>query len=287
MRFPKWSKPILGISIILVLALSPLVQAAFSDDPARIGEVVKSYLQLMEQRSAKPPDMAKIKASYGALAPLFAEADTVMPGLKADADNYLAQAEKATAKTPPLQGVEKSAQRAFVVLLRRSLSKVKSQGGDVEAALATLKAARALYGGIENTALRRGDYIGSQRIFQDRMLYALDFIETAVKAKNAKNIEAGMAEANGVVDRVYFLSVLYELDGIAANRGKDEVVVAEKQIEGILFFKIIKDSAKNAQAAALIEAQFAKPAADINLQLIKDNLKIAYPELAEEFKSKM
>ena len=35
-----------------------------------------------------------------------------------------------------------------------------------------------------------------------------------------------------MVDRVYFLSVLYEIEGLAANRGKDDAVVAEKQIEG-------------------------------------------------------
>ncbi len=106
------------------------------------------------------------------------------------------------------------------------------------------------------------------------------------KAKNAKNVEAGVAEVFGVIDRVYFLSVLYELEGIAANRGKDENVVAEKQVEGTLFFKIIKDSAKNAQAAAVVEAQFAKPPAEMNLQLMKDSLKIAYPEMSEESKSK-
>lgn len=279
-----------GAAVVLItifaLALSCVTAAGFGDDPARINGAVRAYLQLVEQRSAKEPDLAKIKDLYGALSPLFVEANAILPGLKADADNYLARAEKAAIKGPFLQGVEKSAQRAFVALLQRSLDKMESQGKNAEASLASLKAARALYGGIENTALRRGDYVGNQRLFQDRVLYVFDYLEGAVKARNAKNIAAGIGELLGLVDKVYFLSVLYELEGIAANRGKDENVVAEKQVEGTIFFKIIKDSAKSVQAAAAIEAEFAKSPAEMNLQSIKDYLRIAYPELAAEFKSK-
>jgi len=65
-----------------------------------------------------------------------------------------------------------------------------------------------------------------------------------------------MKEILDDVDKVYFLSVLYELDGIAANRGRDDAVAREKCIEGMLFFEIIKDSAANSGLGAAIEAEF-------------------------------
>lgn len=287
MKLFQGHRSAIGIAVVLTVALSCLTWAAFSDDPARIGEVVQSYLKLVEQRSAKPLDFPKIKELYAALSPLFLEAEAILPGLRQEADGYLARAEKAPVKLPLLQGVEKSAQRAFVALMERSLNKVKTQSNNTAAALASLKAAKALYGGIENTALRRGDYVGSQRLFQDRVLFAFTYLEDAVKAKNTKNIDAGIAEILGVVDKVYFLSVLYEIDGIGANRGKNEDVVAEKVVEGTVFFKIIKASAKNAQAVAAFEAELAKPPAEMNLQALKEYLKIAYPDLAAEFKAKM
>ena len=90
--------------------------------------------------------------------------------------------------------MEKSAQRAFVALLKRSLNKVKSQSNDVEAASGHSQ-------GRASPLRRHREHGAAARRLRrlpaalpDRALFAFNYLEDAVKAKNAKNIDAGIAE---------------------------------------------------------------------------------------------
>ena len=145
----------------LLLVLAPAAAwAGSTDEVAKIEGYVHAYLDLVTQRSAKSPDMGQIGKLYGSLVPLLQEADRLVPGLKAGADAYLAKAGTAAAKGPSLQGLEKTVQMAFVALLRKTLEIMESHRNKPEEALASLRLARASYGGLENTFKRRGGEFG-------------------------------------------------------------------------------------------------------------------------------
>ncbi len=273
--------------LTLLLVLVPAAAwAGSSDEVAKIEGYVHAYLDLVTQRSAKSPDLTKIQQLYDSLSPMLQEADRLVPGLKAGADAYLAKAETSAAKGPSLQGIEKTIQMAFVALLRGNLEIMESRRNKPEEALASLGLARALYGGLENTFKRRGVELGSINVLHDQMLYAFNFLEKEVKAKDAKDIAKGRQAVDDLLARVYVLSLLGELDGIAANRGKDENVVAEKQVEGQMFFRILRLIDPKIKSAALIEAELARPPAEMDIRLIKERLAAAYPQLAAEYREK-
>lgn len=279
----KIMRIVMASAFLLIFAAA--ARAGAADEAAKIEGYVHAYLDLVTERSAKSTDMGRVGKLYGSLAPLLQEADRVVPGLKAEADAYLAKAETAAGKSS-LQGVEKTVQMAFVVLLRSNLEIMESRRDKPAEALAGLDLARAYYGGLENTFKRRGGELGSVNVLHDQMVYAFGYLEKEVKAKHRTNIAKGWQAVDDLLVRVYLLSVLYELDGIAANRGKDENVVAEKQIEGQVFFRILRLIDPKMKSAAPIEAELAKPPAEIDIRLLKERLAAAYPKLAGEYRGK-
>lgn len=272
---------LLIILVAFILVFSSLSLAAPLDEKV-INDQVRAYLKLVELRAK--PEMEQIKNLYkGELSGLVANADRIVPGLKAETEQYLSLADLEQVKSPHLQGVEKSLQLAFVSLLRESLGQMEKDYKKPAQSLNSLKLVKAFYGGIENAVKRRGQYINTPNIFHDQIVYLFGYLEKEIKAGAKENITAGKKEINKIIDQVYFLSVLYELEGIAANRGKDEVLVREKQTEGKIFFRMIRNSSKDAKSGAAIAAEFTKPGQDMDLVFIKENLRLAFPEFSEEF----
>ena len=270
--------------IVALLLLCPVVVSAATVD--QVNDQVKVYLQFIELRKPANPNMAQIRSLYNEkLVVVIKAAAKLAPGLKAEVDQYLLLAEKNQVKLPYLQGVEKSMQFAFAQLMNQQLNLAEKNYKD-KTALNTCKLAKAYYGGIDSTSIRRGEFVGSPNLFSDQFKYAFGVMEKAIAEKDQKTVTIAKNQIMILTTKVYFLGVLYELEGLAANRGKNENVVQEKMVEGKTFFKIIKSTAKDAKAATVIETEFNKPGADLNIAVVKENLQIAYPELSVEFKGK-
>lgn len=256
------------IPCLAVLALL-CACAKKTEDTSKIANQINQYLQLIEAKQNPESGMALIKKHYAAVSDLLQQA-----GLKAQADRYLKQAEESQVAAPPLQGVDKTIQQALVILLHRELDQVLHNPHDSGNAVAN---AYALYGGLRSIAERRGNYFGSDRLFAD-------WIEDSFKKlKGGTNPQEAVQSVYDAIDDVYFLSVLYELEGIAANRGVNEIIVQEKQIEGLLFYEIIRPSAKNSTANETVRSELAKDGNEMDLDLIKQNLKLAFPEKSARY----
>ena len=163
----------------------------------------------MELRKASSPDMGVIeKLYYDNLVSLVGAADGIVPGLKHDTAQYLTDAKNNPVKSPLLQGVEKNIQLAFVSLMNQYFVQIEKDYRNKNKASAKLKLAKALYGGIESTAKRRGDYIKSQNVFHDRIMLAFDYLEKGTGSKDLAQVRAGIGGIKQAIDQVYFLSVL-------------------------------------------------------------------------------
>lgn len=270
--------------LVALLLLCPIIVSAATID--QVNGQVKAYLRFVELRKPANPNMGQIRELYNEkLVAVIKDATKLVPGLKVEVDQYLLQAEKNQVKLPYLQGVEKNMQFAFAQLMDQQLN-LAEKNFKTKTALNTCKLAKAYYGGIDSTAIRRGEFVGSPNLFSDQFKYAFEVMEKAIADKDQKTVTIAKNQIILLNTKVYFLGVLYELEGLAANRGKNENVVHEKMVEGKTFFKIIKNAAKDAKAAATIEAEFNKSGAELNITVVKENLQIAYPELSVEFKGK-
>lgn len=263
-------KPKLTTCLFIVTLLCACTKKA--EDTSKTDAQIDHYLQLIEAKQNPESGMDLIKKHYTAVSDLLQQA-----GLKAQADRYLKQAVESQIAAPPLQGVDKTIQQALVILIHRELDQVLHSPRDSGKAVAN---ACALYGGLRSTAERRGKYFGSDRLFTD-------WIEDSFKKlKDGTNPQEAVQSVYDAIDDIYFLSVLYELEGIAANRGVNEIIVQEKQIEGLLFYEIIHPSAKNSEASKAVRSELAKDGNEMELDLIKQNLKLAFPEKSARYQKK-
>jgi len=241
-----------------------------TENTSNIDAQINQYLCLTEARRSPNPKMDQIKEHYNALSDILTQA-----GLKNQADQYFAQAENSPLFTPPMQGVEKTFQQALVILIHEELEQVSGEDSAQH-----IDNAFALYGGLKSTAERRGQYFESDTLF------------TGIIEKSFKNLKKGSDRTGNTqkiyaaIDDVYFLSVLYELEGLAAKRGVDEIIVQEKQIEGSTFYEIIRSSAKDQAASETVRAEWAKGGNDLDIGLIKENMKIAFPEKSVHYQIK-
>jgi hypothetical protein len=245
---------------LLVLSALFVACAPKATDTSKIDKQISQYLSLIDARRNPEPQMDQIKALYNTLSEILIQAE-----LKDQADQYLEQATVAEHITPPLQGVEKIFQQALVTLIHNELDSAQITSANIEAA-------QALYNGLESTAERRGKYFGSDTVFTT-------LIDDSFKAlKHFNDHSDAIQTIYTAINDVYFLSVLYELEGIAAKRGVNDIVVHEKQIEGSIFYDIIRASAKDSDASEVVRTEFAKDGNDIDIDLVKENLKIAFPD---------
>lgn len=262
------------LSFLLVLTLCAACSKKAETTPG-FDKQIRQYLSLVEAKQNPTPDLNQIKSCYGALSDILTQA-----GLEAQADQYLAQAEQATdAKQmdPPLEGLDKTVQQAIVIVIHNALDLIPDSPKN---STEHIDAVDALYGGIKSTAERRGKYIGSETFFTDTLDACMK------KLRSGSDTSATIQQIKSTINDIYFLSVLYELEGITANRGVNEIVVQEKQTEGFLFYEIIHPSSKDNAVSEKVRAELAKNGNEIDIDSVKENLKLAFPEKSAQYKDK-
>jgi hypothetical protein len=132
-------------------------------------------------------------------------------------------------------------------------------------------------------------------------------LEKSINDKNDQMIVKITQEIRILTQKVYFLSVLFEINGIVENRGtkgsKSEIsaisgatmssvdassqdVLFDKKMAAKCYFNIIKDWSKDKKASDEIQLELNKEPNEINVDTIKENLKKSFPEFSEEFKDK-
>ena len=271
--------------VLFILALSLTGCNTASGDLAKVEKEAAAYTKLAAiEKGAEGLNQFKELYEGKNLLQVLTDADKLLPGLKAETDEFMAKAETESNKDAYLEGVEKRLQRAFVVLMAKSLDDA-TQSANADAGLKSFKLARAYCKVIEITAKRRGALFNDENKFSNLYESMFNALEERIKAKDSAAVTAIKKQLCDLTDSVYFLSVLYEVKGLVELRGTDDPdEIFAKQVEGSSYFKIIRESAKDAKALAALDNEFAKPASEMDALLIIDNLKVAYPELAAEFK---
>ncbi|MCX7921095.1 MAG: hypothetical protein N3B21_03600 [Clostridia bacterium] len=281
-------KNVASFILLISMALTTFSGCGGSEEVSEINKQTAQYLKIVELKKAPNPDIQEIKNIYSnVLSKVVEEADKTSPGLKSDINEYLSLAEKDNVKAPHLQGFEKSMQMAFVNLIRGNLDSISRDYNDTGKALHYANKIKALYEAIKPTAKRREEYIDSKEEFNTKITTLINNLEKEITSKNQEKVAQYIKEIENIINKVYFLSVVYELEGIASNLEKNINIAFEKQVEGRVFFKIIKDSAGNEKLATLIENEFQKSASEINIAALRDNIKRAYPDLSSEYNVKL
>jgi len=258
-------------SLIVLLVIALLSACAQKEtDTSKIDEQIGQYLSLIDARRSPEPDLSRIKELYASLSDILTQS-----GVKGQADRYFALVETAEHISPPMQGVEKSFQQALVVLIHRELDQIKA-GAVTEHA----DTAYALYGGLRSTVERRGKYFGSETLFTG----LID--ESFQQLKASEELESSVQAIKTAIDDVYFLSVLYEFEGIAAKRGIDDVTVEEKQIEATIFYDIIKASATDRIAGEKVRLEMMRGGNEMDIDFLKESLRLAFPEKSALYEKK-
>ncbi|MBM4152596.1 MAG: hypothetical protein FJ220_03625 [Kiritimatiellaceae bacterium] len=260
------------ICLLVLIGLTACNQK--HEETQKIDAQIQHYMEFINAKKGPAPQLDQIKVLYDQFSDLLVQAD-----LKSQADLYLAQAATNANMSPFLQGVDKTVQQALVKLMRNELYQLTSKFGRADHV--RVDNAYALYGGLSSVAERRGKYIGSDTLFTSRIEGSFEHLREGVEIPQAVHM------IDQTINDIYFLSVLYEIEGITENRGVNDVIVHEKQIEGLLFYSIIHDAAKDPAVSDKIRAEWGKNGYDINLDEMTEDLRVAFPELSARYGIKM
>jgi len=87
--------------------------------------------------------------------------------------------------------------------------------------------------------------------------------------------QATWQELENLLNKVYVLSVFYELGGLLEARGDDEVKASEKIAETRVYYRFVASvhQQRNPDGAKTVNQQLAKPIADIDVDLIRQILR--------------
>lgn len=280
-------KKILHGYVYIFVALILINQCTGNKKYNVIRKEVRAYKKIMKLRQESEPDIEQITFIYrNELSSLVSRAGSHLPDIKREIDTYLNNANFSEKVIPALQGVEKSLQLIFVKKIINGLEKVGAQIGGGDKSLKNINDVQEYYAAIENTAKRRGRYIGTENIFHKNIIGGLKIIKKAVLEQNIREYILGQERVVNSIQSIYFLSVLYELEGIAKYRGSKSIKAEEKRIEAMIFFKILMGTAVD-DSSILIEKELTKKCDNINIHLIIQNLKNAFPILVSKFSGKM
>lgn len=88
-----------------------------------------------------------------------------------------------------------------------------------------------------------------------------------------------------MLKETYIFSVMYELVGIAENRGKSKEKCEEKVVEGRIFFETVEKYAEDTSLVNAIKASFETNYAEMDVEKTKEMVSRAFsfdiPEIAQ------
>lgn len=149
----------------------------------------------------------------------------------------------------------------------------------------TVKNIIKYYSILSPTVIRRSEWVGKKREFEETCRMQLEQIKTSFKNQGVDKKASMLGDIlkdvhilsieNTLVE-VYLLSVFYELDGIAKNRGKSAETCEEKVAEGRIFFEIVKKYAKDTTLVNDITSSFEINYNEMDIEKIKKLISKAF-----------
>lgn len=172
------------------------------------------------------------------------------------------------------QIAEKTIQHAFVKNFKRALDDLLRSRNKKQSKL-DISAATKIF---VSVAERRGKWIDKGNEYKEAITEMMQLFELSIEQKNMEKAKEIKSQLDNIVNKILFLSVLYELDGLSLARGKNQDTAAEKRIEALIYHQMILDEhqKRNPEGAAMVVQQLARPADEIEIQLVRNLLKTAF-----------
>ncbi|MCU0857143.1 MAG: hypothetical protein MUC65_01900 [Pontiellaceae bacterium] len=262
----KLTKSIFAVStVLLATAISCPAEETPIDYNAGMMKISSLFSKDSEHASEEAIDFAGIEEVYNTV---FASlVNTYDPSLDADIKKAIEKGKLGELVDVQKQWVVKGLQRAIYHTALRELEKAAQDGA------AFLKAEN-LFKCTEPVMDRRGKWLETGSEIKNRVRNELSLIkENPAEAQEHINI------IKMTMTQVYFLSVLWEVDGLEKARGYEGDLPKVKQAEGILYFKVLEPFIADAALRKKIAAEFQKDPNDIDTVMIKKSLAQAMPDV--------
>ena len=237
------------------------------------------FIAVEKARKSKPLDIPAIDSVYSNhLAPFI---KTVDPGSDVAITEAIIKAKENEAPHVQSQIISKTIQKVFFNEIVTLLNSLKNES-DEKAFNSAIGKTGIYYEVLSPTVVRRSEWIGKNRELEEicRMQFA-----SLKESFGSPALETSIHTLEKTLKEVYILSVLYELVGIAENRGENREKCEEKVAEGRIFFEIVEKYAEDTSLVSSIKASFETDYMEMDVEktkvMVSKAFSFAIPEIAQ------
>ena len=230
------------IAIIILLYL--IVGCGKKDDEqaAKIDRKVSAFKNVEQIRTEDNFDFREIEEIYNSRLQAFALKYDKVLGEEMNVIIEKAIRDGKVSKYPKVQAqiISKTLQKIFFLALQDELE----QSRKLDNTAATHQGnASGYYEAIRPTALRRGDWLGVDTLYDEEIQQVFGKAKEAIEKKDSEKFVSQKKILTDKLMRIFALSVLYEVEGMVENRAIYEQFQI-KQAEASTYYKTIEEEVK-------------------------------------------
>ena len=264
------------ISALLVSSCSPGKKNTGEKAPA-VFDPTPVFCAIEKERQGEKPSFAVIDSLYTAgLSAFVKSTDPLSDSVIAAA---VANAKKGADPEVNSELVNKTIQKVFFNDVMNCLETCAGES-DSGSFFGDITKIDNDYGVLSPTVIRRSAWIGKERELDDMCRMHIRALKSSFNDKPEK--EKGLETLRNALKQAFALSVLFELEGIAENRGKDNEKCKEKEVEGRTYFEIVGKYAGSDSLKSLIQSGFAKGYEDMDIEkmqkMVSEAFNVGVPE---------
>jgi hypothetical protein len=255
----------------LYIVLSTAVLLAFPcySQQSSAAEAMKTIAGLLSAKPAEgqpqTTDFAAIENVYRASFQTLAKA--CANGVDGDIDSALERGKRGQDVKLQKQWIEKSLQRIIHHTALGVLDRVPANSALADSAADLLKC-------LETVMDRRTKWLNPPTPYKDEVGQAV----AKLKGASPKQAQVQVAAIRNTLTKVYLLSVLWELRGLAAAQLKDDDSPVGKRVEGMIYFNILAPAIKDTTLRRTMTAEWQKAPKEISVVSIRADLGRALPQ---------
>ncbi|MCU0608670.1 MAG: hypothetical protein MUF22_02735 [Chitinispirillaceae bacterium] len=246
---------------------SSLKQPAYAEDMKQIYKLMSSK---PTDTPPKPVDFTAIEKVYRAnLSSLVRAYGQPLSG---EIDSAIERGKRCEQVAVQKQWLDKGLQQAIYHTALQNLDRAQDD-------TLALKKAEDLIACLGTVMDRRAKWYSDGVPYKDQVSSAF----SAMKGAPTENKARSIVTIKAVLNKVYLLSLIWEMRGLAAARGKGGDAPAMKKLEGTIYYNVFAlPAVKDTAMRASIADEWQKDPLDINIESIKTGLARAVPELWNE-----
>ena len=237
------------------------------------------FIAVENARKGKPADIPAIDSVYSNhLSPFIKKVD---PGSDVAITEAITKAKKNEAPHVQSQIISKTIQKVFFNEIGTLLKSLINES-DERAYNSEIEKIEDYYEVLSPTVVRRSEWVGKNRELEEICRMQLASLKESF---GNTALETSIQTLEKTLKGVYILSVLYELVGIAGNRGENAEKCEEKVAEGRIFFETVEKYAEDTSLVSSVKASFETDYMEMDVEKTKEMVgkafSFAIPEIAQ------